>query len=98
MNELFADMIDEGWLVIYMDDMLIFSKDLDTHKERTHRLFQRLRENDLFLKPEKCLFEVDEVEFLGMIIRAENLSETGEDDRREDPPHTKVNGLDDMDH
>ena len=56
MNEVFADMIDEGWLIIYMDDMLIFSKDIETHQVRTKRLFQRLRSNDLFLKPEKCTF------------------------------------------
>lgn len=31
MNDLFKDMIDEGWLLIYMDDMLIFSEDMDTH-------------------------------------------------------------------
>ena len=35
MNDLFSDMIEEGWLVIYMDDMLLFSKDLETHRERT---------------------------------------------------------------
>lgn len=31
MNDLFKDIIDEGWLLIYMDDMLIFSEDMDTH-------------------------------------------------------------------
>ncbi|THH21307.1 hypothetical protein EUX98_g8414 [Antrodiella citrinella] len=95
MNELFADMIDEGWLVIYMDDMLIFSKDLDTHKERTHRLFQRLRENDLFLKPEKCLFEVDEVEFLGMIIRPDTVAmdPTKLDGIKDWPTPTTVKGV-----
>ena len=34
MDDLFSDMIEEGWLVIYMDDMLLFSKDRKTHKER----------------------------------------------------------------
>ena len=31
MNDLFSNMIKEGWLVIYMDDMLLFSKDIETH-------------------------------------------------------------------
>jgi Reverse transcriptase (RNA-dependent DNA polymerase) len=35
MNDIFQDMIDEGWVVIYMDDILIFSKDLREHQERT---------------------------------------------------------------
>ena len=35
MNNIFSDMLDEGWLVIYMDDILIFSKDTTTHRECT---------------------------------------------------------------
>ena len=69
MNGIFKDMIDEGWMVIYMDDILIFSDDIDTHRQRTLRVLQRLQENDLFLKPEKCTFEAKEVEYLGMIVR-----------------------------
>ena len=35
MNDIFQDMLDEGWLVIYMDDILIFSENPKIHKERT---------------------------------------------------------------
>ena len=35
MNTIFADMLNKGWLVIYMDDILIFSPDPEIHKERT---------------------------------------------------------------
>lgn len=73
MNDLFKDMIEEGWLIIYMDDMLIFSKDLETHQKRTERILQRLRTHDLFLKPEKCVFETQEVEFLGLIVKPNQL-------------------------
>ena len=73
MNDLFRDMIDEGWLVIYMDDMLVFSKDKETHRRRTQRILQRLRENDLFLKAEKCIFDAVEVEFLGLIVKPGEL-------------------------
>ena len=40
MNGIFKDMIDEGWMVIYMDDILIFSDDIDTHRQRTLRVLQ----------------------------------------------------------
>lgn len=40
MDTVFKDMIDEGWIVIYMDDILIFSKDQKTHQERTRRVLQ----------------------------------------------------------
>ena len=45
MNATFQDMLDEGWLAIYMDDILIFSQDLEEHHERTRRVVQRLLEN-----------------------------------------------------
>ena len=74
MNELFKDMIAKGWLVIYMDDMLLFSKDSKIHKERTKQVLARLREHNLFLKPEKCYFDVNEVEFLGLIVKPDTLA------------------------
>ena len=40
MNALFEDMIDEGWIVIYMDDILIFSNNLEEHHARTRRILQ----------------------------------------------------------
>uniref|UniRef100_A0A0W0F9J8 Reverse transcriptase domain-containing protein n=1 Tax=Moniliophthora roreri TaxID=221103 RepID=A0A0W0F9J8_MONRR len=69
MNDILSDFIDEGWCVVYMDDILIFSKDRDEHRECTERLMRRLKKHDLFLKPEKCKFDVTEVVFLGMVIR-----------------------------
>ena len=74
MNTIFADMLNEGWLVIYMDDILIFSSDPKVHRERTRRVIQRLRDNDLYLKPEKCYFDVPEVEFLGLILKPGQLA------------------------
>jgi hypothetical protein len=69
MSDIFADLIDEGWLVIYMDDLLIFSDNLETHHARTARVLQRLRDHQLSLKPEKCVFDVSEVEYLGLVIK-----------------------------
>jgi hypothetical protein len=61
MNEIFKDMIDEGWIEIYMDDILLHSKHLKEHQERTRRVLQRLQDNDLYLKAEKCKFDIQEV-------------------------------------
>ena len=68
MNDIFADMISEGWLQIYMDDLLICGQSSADIKDKTLRVVKRLRDNDLFVKPEKCAFDVEEVEFLGMIV------------------------------
>jgi hypothetical protein len=68
MNDVFADMIAEGWLEIYMDDMLLHSETEEQDSSRTERVLQRLMENDLYLKPQKCAFDAEEVEYLGMVI------------------------------
>ena len=68
MNEIFADMIAEGWLEIYMDDMGIHSDNLEEHQRRTLRVLRRMEENDLYLKPEKCTFDARQMEYLGLII------------------------------
>ena len=74
MNDSFRDMIAEGWLVIYMDDLLIFSPDKNTHRECTKHVLQRMKELDLHLKLKKCRFATTEVEYLGMIIKPRQLT------------------------
>ena len=69
MNDLFKEVIDEGCVVIYMDDILIFTETLDHHREIVKRVLQILANNNLFLKAEKCEFEMPETEYLGVIIR-----------------------------
>ena len=69
MNDLFKDMIAEGWLIVYMDDMLITSQNKEEDIERTRRVLQRMKELDLHLKLKKCQFGVEEVDFLGLVLR-----------------------------
>ena len=54
MNNSFKDMIAEGWLIVYMDDMLITSRNKEEDIERTRRVLQRMKELDLHLKLKKC--------------------------------------------
>ena len=73
MNEIFQDMIHERWIIIYMDDIFIFTKTIKENVECIKRVLQRLADNDLYLKPEKCIFWTKEVEYLGMIISENQL-------------------------
>ena len=69
MNVIFVEEIAEGWLVVYMDDILIATKDnLVFHKKCVHRMLKKLKKHDLYLKPKKCMFEQQRVEFLGVIL------------------------------
>ena len=69
MNEIFIEELREGWLTIYMDDLLIHTDDdLNRHRQKVHQVLDKLERHDLFLKPEKCQFEQTKVEFLGVVL------------------------------
>jgi hypothetical protein len=69
MNAIFAEEIRAGWLTVYMDDMLIATKDDPwLHTQYVKRVLQRLMDHDLYLKPEKCLFHQKRIEFLGVVL------------------------------
>ena len=68
MNHLFANMIDEGHVVIYIDDILIFTITKKEHDALLRKVLQRLKDNNLFLKLKKYTFRVPQIEYLGLII------------------------------
>ncbi|ESK82506.1 hypothetical protein Moror_14403 [Moniliophthora roreri MCA 2997] len=74
MNDILKDFINEGWCVVYMDNILIFSDKINIHRLHTRHILERLQENDLYLKPEKCEFEVTKTLFLGMVIMPGHIS------------------------
>jgi Reverse transcriptase (RNA-dependent DNA polymerase) len=70
MNKIFATELREGWVSIYMDDILVHTNsDLPKHRECVHRILDKLKRHDLYLKPKKCLFEKDQVEFLRVVLK-----------------------------
>ena len=68
MNNIFQELILEGVVVVYLDDILIFTESPEQHREVMRRVLKLLKENQLFLKPDKCEFEQTKVEYLGVII------------------------------
>ena len=73
MNEIFADMDDV--VVVYINDLMIFTKTENQaeHDKIVLEVLIRLEENDLFIKPEKCMFCTTEVGFLGMMVRCDGI-------------------------
>jgi len=68
MNNLFQDLINQGDMVTFIDDILVATDAEEGHDELVEEVLKRLEENDLFVKPEKCKWKVREVEFLGVVI------------------------------
>ena len=68
MNDSFKDMIAKGWLIVYIDDMLITAANKKENIKQTKRILQRMKELDLNLKLKKCKVGVKEVDFLGLVL------------------------------
>jgi len=75
MNEIFHDLINKGYVMIYMDDILIHTpNNSELHCRVVNDMLQVLTDHDLFLKPQKCQFEVTSVKYLGVIITADFIA------------------------
>jgi len=69
MDEIFKEEVTLDNLFIYMDDILIATTgSLDEHRSKVAHVLTKLQDNNLFLKPEKCHFHKDKVEYLGVIV------------------------------
>ena len=72
MNDIFAD-LQHKFLVIYLDDLLIFSEDPTEHDHHVRLVLERLIKHNLVVRPEKCSFDLTEIDFLGHIISVEGV-------------------------
>ena len=73
MNSVFMPELDK-FIVVFIDDILIYSKNEEEHAKHLHTVLQCLREHKLYGKFSKCEFWLKEVPFLGHVISAEGIS------------------------
>src|ERR1700720_3235837 len=73
MNDIFSDLLDL-FVVVYLDDILIYSEDPEQHVEHVREVLRRLRKNGLFLNPAKCDFHAETMEYLGFVLSPNGLS------------------------
>src|SRR5436853_7701508 len=71
-NEIFRDMIDHG-VIIYLDDILIYSRNEEDHIALTKKVLEFFQEHQLALSPEKCEWHRSRVNFLGYIISEDRV-------------------------
>src|SRR5947209_3949455 len=73
MNNVLREFLDLG-VIVYMDDILIYSRDEAEHRVLVKKVLQRLMDNNLAAEIDKCFFDVREDEFLGYIMSPDGIS------------------------
>jgi hypothetical protein len=73
MNSIFMEELDK-FVMVFIDDILVFSKSKKEHEEYLRIVLQRLRDHQLYVKFSKCEFWLSEVQFLGHMISLEGIS------------------------
>jgi hypothetical protein len=73
MNSVFMPELDK-FVVIFIDDILVYSKNEDEHTKHLHTVLQRLRDHQLYAKLSKCDFWLREIKFLGHTISQDGIS------------------------
>jgi len=73
MNEILRDLVNKGKVAIFVDEILVETKTKKGHDEIVEEVLRRLKENDLYMKPEKCIWKVRKIGFLGVVIESNRI-------------------------
>jgi len=73
MNDVFSDLLDVC-IVVYLNDILIYSDDIMQHWKHVKEVLKRLRKAGLYTKAEKCEFHLDSVKYLGYVLSPSGLT------------------------
>ena len=73
MNEIMRDLINEGKVTVFVDYVLVDTDSEEGHDEIVAEVLKRLKENDLYVKPEKYLWKVNKVNFLEVVMGQEKI-------------------------
>jgi len=72
-NDILRDLIDTEDIATFMDNVLVEIEDEKKHNEIVEEVLKRMKENDLYIKLEKYVWKVKEIDFLGLVIEAEEI-------------------------
>ena len=68
MNEILRDLINEGKVAAFLDNVLVEMEMKEGHDEIVKEILRRLEENNLYIKPEKCVWKARKIGFLEVVI------------------------------
>ena len=73
MNEILRDLINEEKVAVFVDNILVGTETEEGHNEIVEEILRRLEENNLYIKPEKCVWKVRKIGFLTVIIEPDGI-------------------------
>ena len=73
MNEILRDLINKGKVAAFVDDVLVGTEMEEGHDKIVEEILRRLEENDLYVKPEKCVWKVKKIGFLEVVIGSNGI-------------------------
>jgi len=73
MNKILRDMINEEKVVAFVNDVLVRTETEKGHDKIIKEILKRLEENNLYVKPEKCIWKVRKIGFLGVVIEPNSI-------------------------
>jgi hypothetical protein len=74
MDEIFKKEIKENLIIVYMDNILAFSKTIDGLEEIKQIILEKAREYDLYFKAKKCEFRKPKIKYLGLVVEEGKLA------------------------
>jgi len=72
-NEILRDLINKEKVAVFVDDMLVETETEKGHNEIVEEILRKLEENDLYIKPEKCMWKARKIGFLGAVIGPDGI-------------------------
>ena len=73
MNDILRDLINTGEVAAFMDDVLVRTEKEEKHDKIVEEVLRRMEENNLYIKLEKCVWKVREIDFLGLVMGSEGI-------------------------
>ena len=73
MNEILRNLVNEGKVVAFIDNMLVETETKKEYNKIVEEILRRLEKNDLYIKPEKYMWKVRKIEFLGVTIGSDGI-------------------------
>jgi len=83
MNEILRDLINEGKVAVFIDDILVGTEIEEGYDEIMKEILKKLEENNLYIKLKRCVWKVKKIGFLGIVIEPNGIEIEAE----------KVNGV-----